>query len=355
MKTMKEYIQSYTYSFQEKPFQEVDNLVFASFSYLNLSGIVPEYGNGTICVADAYQKYLDMYYKDHLEFFAVRGVAKIFEAMAKSKRYRDVMLSNYSRLQTDDMQFGAITLTMPDGSKYISFEGTDDSIVGWKESCSLCYQYPIPAQKAAVSYLNKVVSFFDNVVYVGGHSKGGNLAMYAAMKCAIWVKPKVKKVYNNDGPGFFLEQTKKHDYRQMVKKLCMFVPGESVFGMMLIHPSHYKVVKSRSWGVWQHAATTWLIEGDHFVSTKQGRVSIAFGNKVNEWLAHVDFASRKRLVDVLFRLVEESGITTFSDLIQLKLPVMIEFIQKTRQLNKEEKTFLVEVFTLFLRAKNVSL
>lgn len=354
MATIKEYLTSYQHTFFEKPWNEVDNLICASFSYLNFTGIVPGIGKDAITIKEAYQKY------ESMKLSADQMIAKIpsatfrnFSLMAKSKRYCDVKLSSYIRILGENIQFGAICLILPSGEKYVSFEGTDDSVVGWKEDFALSYEYPVPAQKEAIHYLNKVVSIKDSTVYVGGHSKGGHLAMCASMKCLPWIKLKIKAVYNNDGPGFRLQETKKRDYRQMLKKLHMYVPCESVVGMLLSHPNIYTVVKSKAWGVMQHDATTWLVDYDHFAYGERTILSRELETRLSYMIDHMDDAKRKHLTNAIFDLFLKSGIDNIYSLIKMRLPVMINLVKGLKHVNKEEKEFLITTFSLLLSKKQL--
>lgn len=352
--TIKEYLTNYQYTFLEKPWNEVDNLICASFSYINFHGIVAGIGGDEITILEAYQKYESMNISPEQMIANIPSAAfHNFALMAKSKRYQNVKLSSYIRILGSNIQFGAITLILPSGEKYVSFEGTDDSIVGWKEDFALSYQYPVPAQKEAIRYLNKVVSIKDHTVYVGGHSKGGHLAMCAAMKCFPWIKLKVKAVYNNDGPGFRLQETKKRDYRQMLKKLHMYVPCETVIGMLLSHPNIYTVVRSKAWGVMQHDATTWMVENNHFVYGERTIFSKELEERITHMMENMNDEKRQRLSDALFDLFSKSGINNIYSLIKLKLPVMIGLIKGLKQIDKEEKEYLISMFSLLLSKKQL--
>ena len=65
----------------------------------------------------------------------------------------------------------------------ISFRGTDDTIIGWKEDFNLSTGV-VPAQKGPYEYLQKISEHTDGMLRVGGHSKRWKpFAIYGSVMC----------------------------------------------------------------------------------------------------------------------------------------------------------------------------
>ena len=128
----------------------------------------------------------------------------MFEQAAKTNRFGSIELHDYinsvdTKTQT---QFGAITFSLDKNNHYVAFRGTDNTIVGWKEDLNLAVQQEVPAQKRATSYLSDIASKYSGKLIVGGHSKGGNLALYSVFKAEKSIKDRIEKRVGFDGPGF---------------------------------------------------------------------------------------------------------------------------------------------------------
>ena len=179
MQNIHTYLKDYgNYTFLEKEFNEVDNVILSLIAYVDLEGIVPERKHGKISLQEASNLFFQKYSKKEIDrnIWSVKHACYLFEELAKTKRFQNLLLYNYRYKVTFDMQFGALCILLPDKSIYISYEGTDGYVSGWKEDFMLSYQFPTGAQMEAVHYLNQVVGIFSHKLYVGGHSKGGNLA-----------------------------------------------------------------------------------------------------------------------------------------------------------------------------------
>lgn len=251
-------------TFQERPFCEVDNLVLAEFAYLDLAGIVPTTEERTsISIKEAEA----LFSRENRQSKCASGPAGgFFRLMADSNRYREVRLSRFVELtdvstQTD---FSALQLDLGDGTVYVTFRGTSDSLMGWREDFSMSFQL-MPSQKLAADYLKETVGQAGVQYRVGGHSKGGNLAVYAAMMLPEEKQAQVVAVYSNDGPGLYPELVETERYRAISHKLIRIVPEFCVIGALFQHEAPTIIVKSNSSGFHQHNGMTWQVEGDHFL------------------------------------------------------------------------------------------
>lgn len=293
-------------NFQERGFCEADNLALAMLFYEDLSGLVagPE-THESISISEAYEKCSD------------KTADSILKNMAQSKRYADARLSDYSEIYDEETQtqFGAICITLDSGEKYISFRGTDDSIIGWREDFSISFQV-VRAQKEAVSYLEKVIEPEDDY-YVGGHSKGGNLAVYAAMFCTNEKQNRIQKIYCNDGPGICSEMLDYEKFEKIQSKIITYIPEFCVIGRLFELPVETVMVASNAEGILQHDGIYWQIEGDHFIYKEESPENCKTYNKIfDEWIESADMEQRKTFTKDFFGALAENGRKTFNEVLE---------------------------------------
>lgn len=301
------YIEEYgDYTFGERPLNDVDSLVLCQFSYFRFDGMIPLVTENKKSVSLrqlAENEHFDDLFQDDL---FEKDNRALFEAMLKSKRYRTLKMNCYINIieKEWETQFSAITFILEDGSIYLAYRGTDVTIVGWKEDFNMAFMDPVPGQEYSVKYINMVTGRWNNAFYVGGHSKGGNLAVYAAMNCKEAVRNRILKIYSMDGPGFRPEVLKRCPYDEVKDRIVKILPHSSLVGMLFEWDNQYQVVESRSLGLLQHNTYFWLIEEDHFVYAKQiyeGRRLM--DNTINEWVLSLTQEEVKTFVDTLFDVV----------------------------------------------------
>lgn len=303
-------------TFRERAFCEVDNLVLAELSYLDFSGIVPspEQG-GEISIEAAAEKY---YTGPKRENRCSDGPPTDFlSILAKSARYQKVLLSKYVERLDEDLQtdFSAIHITLGDGTVYVAYRGTSDWLVGWREDFSMSFQL-MPAQELAAEYLKTTVSKDSDLKYrVGGHSKGGNLAVYASMTYPAKGQDRIIEIYSNDGPGFCEELFDMEQYSKIQSRLIRIVPQFSVIGSLFEHEFPARIVKSSGNGVYQHDGMTWQIEGDAFLTCEERSEKCEFYNSLlDRWIESASMEQRKEFTNDLFDALEAGGAKKGSDL-----------------------------------------
>ena len=194
----------------QDPFNEVDNLILAELSFVDFGGIVPGPGEGRAVplwkAAEAYFAKTEGRPID-MGVLVPDGISQMLRKLMASPRFRNMTLNGYTALLDDavEQQFAALTIDLGNGSIYISFRGTDDTIVGWKEDLNMGFLEEIPSQKQSVAYVARMARQYpDKTIRIGGHSKGGNLAVYSAAKSDGAIQERIVAVHNNDGPGFAL-------------------------------------------------------------------------------------------------------------------------------------------------------
>ncbi len=318
MANLFDYVKKYgNQSFIEKPFNDIDNFVFSSLSYLDFSNTEI---NKNICTLENIGKeYLSKNpYKDVKKLgIGPKEAYQLLETLVTKKRYQEVLLSDYVYKTNRDMQFCALTFQVSKKLKYICFEGTDEQISGWKEDLKLASTFPVPAHIEAVHYVNEHVSLFGPDVIIGGHSKGGNLALVAGMYMKFYKSGKVKKIYSNDGPGLRMEEFTSRQYQRVKKKYIHIVPNSSVVGMLL-KSDCYKVVKSSKQNIFGHSMATWQIEDDKLVPSELSFKSTRLENNVHALLELYSDEEKAEMTDYLFNIMEQADIKKTFDLFNLK-------------------------------------
>ncbi len=225
-------------TFREAPFNEVDNLILAQLVYVEFAGIVPAPGEeGTITVKEACELFFAAHdRKEIMERVSMtKTAAFVLEKMAQTERFCNAQLFGYINdiSKEEQSQFSVVCVRLDDKSIYVSFSGTDNTIVGWRENFNMGYLSETPGQLKAVDYLNHIVKEDWKKIRVGGHSKGGNLSVYASVKCDRNIQKRIVKVYSNDGPGFSEEMIQSKEYQRMLPKIKTILPESSIVGMLL--------------------------------------------------------------------------------------------------------------------------
>ena len=341
--------------FRLDPFNEADNLVLAVLAYTEFDGILTGEGfQGGMGIREVCDAYLAAHQNDlpgkpgGFAFLASQLLKKI----SASERYRDLVLSDYINLVSKDHaeQMSAVTCRVGDGSVYVAFRGTDNSLIGWKEDFLLAYTLQTSGQKHAAEYLSRIGLYSNMPLRVGGHSKGGNLAVYAAAFCAEEVRPKVVEVYSNDGPGFLREVVDTPEYAAVCPKVHGFVPEETLFGLLLENRFPQKVVKSSRKGIMQHDAFSWEILRNRFTEAAQvSGGSRYFDRTISAWIDELSPESRKEFIDTVFEVLESPGSDTFSELNQSKLKNYGGIVKAVLGLDKERRESAMKVLGALAR------
>ena len=343
------YIDKYgVYTFDEVPFNEVDNAIMASLSYVSLYGIVSPNRYNKITIRDAGNKYFELYpYKKKL-ILAVKQAVKMLRAIKDTRRYSDLYLYNYIYESGDEQQFSALTIEINPKLVYVSFEGTDHLVSGWKEDFMLTYKFPVKSQRRAIDYVNKNFFFRRKEIILGGHSKGGNLALVAGMYANFWVRDRIIKVYNNDGPGLLREQYESKYYDNVKSKLVHIVPNYSIVGLLLIHDDNYIVVRSAKKGVLAHDLYNWVVKDKCFMRDELDSFSEVLDQEIVLWLNKYNRDERKRFVLAMFDIFERANIDSFVDIMNNKR-LILELIAESKEISEEDREMLRDFLSMIFK------
>ena len=306
------------------PFNDLDSLVLASLSYLNYPQeptLIRDLGVHVPAV-------------DPLQFAFVHECRALLSAAAMTERFAGVRMHHPVAVtdQDRDMQFAAVTFDLPDGTHYVAFRGTDSTIVGWREDFNMAFESPVPAQSAAVKYLNEAAALTDGPLILGGHSKGGNLAVYAAAHADPMLQSRIRRIYSFDGPGLDDATMASEGYAAIARRIRSFVPQQSVVGLLLTYHPDYTVVKSDGLGLLQHDSFTWQVLGTDFIAVTELDVgSQLVDHTVHEWLSRVSPEKRKIFINTIFDILEATGANTVKELLKDvpgRVPAILKALQK---------------------------
>lgn len=334
-------------TFDEVSLNVVDALLLSQLSYLNLQGIIGKTERKKECtLAQAAKRFWQLHTEEEFKeclSFAVRSAGILLREMAKTKRFGELILRNYVNRNDSaiEEQFAALEIVLGKKESFISFGGTDDTLIGWKEDFNMCFLSPIPAQLDAKSYLEDILLGSTRGVYIGGHSKGGNLAVYSAVKCKKLFRRGILRVFNFDGPGFNKEFIESERYQEMKERIETWVPESSVVGMLLEHEEDYQVVKSSQSGFMQHDATSWEVLGAGFIAlpaVKQSSRRLAAN--VKEWMNGLSPEELEQFGERIYEVLTVTDAKTLADLNKDRWRSITTIIQSINAMDKKTKEML---------------
>ena len=320
MATMFDYIQwRGDLTFTQDPPNAVDALIFSALSYIHYADVVADRPETPVKLRDAAEYFFGLEAPESR--VRVERDLDLLQKAALSTRFGQTKLAccRDALIPEQETQFAAVTFLLDDGSAFLAFRGTDYSLVGWKEDFNMSFQQTVPAQRMAVRYLREVAAEYALPLRLGGHSKGGNLAVFAAARCGPLIQQQILEVYNNDGPGFTEYMMGDPGYLAMVPRIRTYIPESSVIGMLLEHEESYTVVKSRTVSLLQHDPYSWEIMGRGFVTVEAVTEESRFLDAaIKAWFADMTNQERERLVDVMFTLLGTGGVESTLDILHPK-------------------------------------
>ena len=262
-------------------------------------------------------------------------------------RFQPLMLSGYRRIDDSESeeQFSALTVRVPRGPRYITFRGTDDNLFAWKEDFRMAVADTIPAQGDALRYLRWAMETYRGECVVCGHSKGGNLAVYAASMLPAKLQKRIAAVYSFDGPGFQDAFLKKEGYLRILPKLHSIVPQNSLVGTLLLTGKEPEVVSCGSFGIRAHDGFTWEVLGTGFVRAGGlSRSSATFDRALDETMEGMSREEREEFIEAFFQIMTSTGAFTVTDLTEIGLRNTLKVVRSLRR-DKKVKKFALTVIS----------
>ena len=335
-------------SFEQSQFNEVDNLILACFSYVNLDGIPAVTKQKGIGLKKLTKEFMKLHTMKELEADKsfIRLAPFMMMEMAKSVRFGKCVVRNYvNDIVTEaEQQFAAMEIVLEDGTSYVSFRGTDDTIIGWKEDFNLSTGV-VPAQKRAIEYLQKISEHTDGMLRVGGHSKGGNLAIYGSVMCKS-AHEKILEIYSNDGPGFSREFQELPEMKEMMPKIIRIIPEYSIIGTLLEHEKEPVIVASSSKGLLQHDAFSWEVQGPALVRRDSlNKTALRFIEILHKWIDGMDMEQKRLLIEDLFATLQASGYENLSEVQSGGLKSLAAMVKRVEKFAPESRGMMQELLT----------
>lgn len=297
----------------------VDALIFSGLTYVCYGGRASRFSHAASTLREAAEEFFAM--EGHESEARSKMDIQLLKQAAATDRFGLTKLVMYRDLliPEQETQFAAMTFLLDDGTAFLAFRGTDDSLVGWKEDFNMSFQQTVPAQRLAVQYTRDVALEHTVPMRLGGHSKGGNLAVFAAARSSPMLQDRILEVFNNDGPGFTDYLMGDPGYIAMVPRIKTYIPQSSVIGMLLEHEEPYSVIKSRQVGLLQHDFYSWEVMGRDFIRMQEVTSgSQMLDTAIKTWFSQMSNQERSQLVDVMFTLLGTGGVENAWDIFRPK-------------------------------------
>ncbi|WP_281695006.1 Mbeg1-like protein [Collinsella tanakaei] len=353
------YVRERMDTFLDRPLCAIDSLVFSWLAYAHLG---EDQVNACLPEGIALHEMLRAEEFDNMfgSTWDPEGSRDLLFAVCASPRFRDARLTvfRFKTARSAEEQFAAMTFILPDGSSYVAFRGTDSTIVGWKEDFNMTFLNPVPAQEEARAYLEYVASVTAGPLYVGGHSKGGNLAVYAVATCNKSCRERVVRVFSHDGPGFHREFCASDAYRNILPIMVKTVPKSSMIGAVLSEgpDCHPIIVESGGFSLFQHNPFLWevdvesatFVEADGFTASSR-----YFDSTLDAWMDKCSLAERARFVDALFDVIRVTGAKRFSDIMADRKTNVLLMLEAVEGLDPDLQQFIRDVLRSFARTATV--
>lgn len=336
--------------FAAAPWNELDGLLTASVSYLDFNGGRDPRG----WTIEEMQRIGLLQDNPDSPSFPSRKQA--FEGMAAGERFRGCRIHHAIGMTDEEIkiQFSAMCIDLPDGTTCIAFRGTDNTIVGWQEDFNMAFTARVPAQEAAVVYLARAAELPElsgRKLRVTGHSKGGNLAVYASACASEAIQERIESIWVYDAPGMNREMAQDEGYLRIKGRVHSFIPQTSIIGLLMDYYDPYTVVYSTATGMSQHDPSSWQVYGPRFETKPEvDQTAKVVRDTLHDWMENSTPEQRGAFVDALFQLVETTKATKVSELTGEKLKTMMKMIGNRKEVNPEAR----RVFTR-LMAQAISL
>lgn len=343
-------------SLKQAEFNEVDSLILCELSYINFEGIVSSKLSETITIEEAGKQFRQMDKSDErfiTGFLIPNQIIDLLEAVSESIRFKDMLLCGYvNRVDLEEeKQFSAVTVRLDEQNIFVAYRGTDDTIVGWKEDFNMVFATPVPAQLEAVNYLKFVGENTQRDLLVGGHSKGGNLAVYASAYVEKSIQQRIINVYNFDGPGFNEDIILSEGFKDIWERVFTFVPQSSIIGMLLEHEEEYIVVNSEQIGIFQHDPFSWEVMGGRLVYTNEVDKYSKFVDKtLKDWISSMDEKQKELFIDTFYELLEATQSKTLTDLSNNTLHKMGIMFKNFKHIDESNKKAMLKTFKLLFKS-----
>lgn len=341
-----DYMQWRDIKIEQVPFNEIDNLILSRLSYFPFDGLLED--GEEITIEESYKRYKErgtagrILQKEDIDLFPV---------LASSTRFGKLYLTKYINKidPVQEKQFSSISILLPDNTLYVAYRGTDNTIVGWKEDFNMSFSELVASQTDAAQYLNEVAKKYRGKLRVGGHSKGGNLAVYAAAFCKPNIQKRIIHVYNNDGPGFCDKVIQSQEYKNILNRVHTYIPQTSIIGRLLNHEEETTILKSTQTGIMQHDLYSWQVLGDKFVRDELTTSSEFIDQTITDWLRAVEPEQREIFIDTLFEILNATEAKILSEISSKWFSNAKTMVKTYQNLSPESKEIMTKTLDVLLK------
>lgn len=337
-------------TFDKAPFNEIDSAVLAEISYLPFEYLDIS-SHEISSLREALTALTEL---DNLEELVTAEYhLDLIKALLSGNRFIDLPILEFRNIfdESHVVQFTVITIQMEPELYYVSFRGTNHTLIGWQEDFNMGVKFPVLSQKLAAIYLNGLSVKTAGELILGGHSKGGNLAVYAGAFCKPGLQKRIRTIYNFDGPGFESWIMAQPAYLEIADRIRTFVPQSSIIGMLLEQAEGYQVVRSvESGGFAQHLMTSWEVQRDHFVKLESVTdKSLFLDAAITEWIRRMDYEQRQTFVDVLFSIFKDANVQSLGEISPKRIRQMLSFIRSYRSLDHDNRSHMGDTIVALFR------
>ena len=359
MKNMLDYIKGFGHvSFEERAFSEIDALVLTELEYLPLEKVVPSDENGENFVT---VKEIAEYMQEHKQelfdenpMMITQERHEVSQVIADAPRFQSLKFFGVVSVWDKDTtkQFAAVTVEVEPSVRLVVFRGTDETLIGWKEDFLMTYSPLVAAQTDAKEYLAKQASLWDGDLMISGHSKGGNLAIYAAATQVEDVQLRIVDIFCFDSPGLYRSVLETKGYQNIVPLAMRYIPQDSLVGLMLESEVPYVIVKSNATGAMQHSAMTWEIEDGQFIKMEKLTKNSQLNDQTfKKWTESVSDEELELFWNVFFELLFSVGIDTVNDLYGEFMHYVQEFLKAAGNMDEEKRELLTRIALLLVSTR----
>lgn len=392
-------------TFAQRKFNAVDALILCELSYINMPTYVPKYCDNpknisTVSINELLriEEYSSMFASGSPKVDKFRR--KLLLAVASSPRYRGIRVGEYLERfdesnidESLEQQFAGVTFDLSNcegidnpHTLVVAYRGTDSTLVGWKEDFNMAFRCPVPAQESAAEYLTSVAqryskrypnkNFFNKIfanklfarfskssvdlqnnnpnIIVVGHSKGGNMAAYAAMRLDATSQKLgdlVSKIYSMDGPGFASDVVDTSVFANVSSRIEKVVPQSAFIGLIMDTGVPYKVTFADSIGLMQHLGMYWQVKnGDFDYCDCVTPRALAVSKATNEWMMNLPFEERKRRIDSVYSIFSSLGYSTFDEISSHWSGVVPKLLKITMHIDSKTYELIRSVMSAFALA-----
>ena len=352
--TVIDYVKTEMRTFAEHPFHEVDSLVLSQLSYIHLGNLIVPPTAGAVRKPLTLQQLFrsecfEHYFADQMD--AVKN-RKLLTACAASPRFRDIGVAYYAQEfdEENEKQFCAMTFFIDADTAYLAFRGTDCTLIGWKEDFNMAFLTPVPSQESALSYTLSVAKLVRGKLMLGGHSKGGNLAVYAAMKSPQRLQNRIVSIFSHDGPGFRDNIFSSDEYLRISDRIRKTLPQSSLVGMLLEHQENYAIVESTAVGIVQHNPYSWIVRNGDFVRMTTLTSGADYLNRtLADWLSALPNEQREQFVDALYSVISTTDLTSLLELRENWQTEVANVIENMKTMDEPTRRILHETLRSLMR------